>query len=160
MGTGGHFTGRKDDHSPAFNAEDKNSIHNFWDWSSHLVKNSLWAYWPHPRNSPHQEVCIVPSASDILKCIMEVVVCEGVQHRLRFCLDHLNCVKMTVLQFYLQLGKRRKVGWAEDDSHVVSVKKFPGEKGSVRLCVVVMQQPISLSPKFGAKSSRIFTQSP
>jgi hypothetical protein len=28
------------------------------------------------------------------------------------------------------------------------------------LCVVVMQQPVPLSPKFGAKSLHIFTQSP
>jgi hypothetical protein len=29
----------------------------------------------------------------------------------------------------------------------------------VRRCVVVMQQPVLLSPKFGAKSSHIFTHS-
>jgi hypothetical protein len=29
----------------------------------------------------------------------------------------------------------------------------------VRRCVVVIQQPVLLSPKFGAKSSNIFTQS-
>jgi hypothetical protein len=40
------------------------------------------------------------------------------------------------------------------------VKKFPGEKGHVRRWVVVMQQPVLLKPKFGAKSSRIFSQSP
>jgi hypothetical protein len=39
------------------------------------------------------------------------VFCEGVQHRLRFCLDHLNCVKMTAFQFYFRSGKQRKVGW-------------------------------------------------
>jgi hypothetical protein len=39
-------------------------------------------------------------------------------------------------------------------------KKVPGEKGSVKRCVVVMQQPVLLSPKFGAKSSHIFMQSP
>jgi hypothetical protein len=44
-----------------------------------------------------------------------------------------------------------------DDSHVF-IQKFPGEKGSVRGCVVVMQQPVLLLPKFGAKSSHIFTQ--
>jgi hypothetical protein len=36
------------------------------------------------------------------------------------------------------------------------VKEFPGEKGSVRRCVVVTQQPVVLSPKFVAKSSHIF----
>jgi hypothetical protein len=45
-----------------------------------------------------------------LKCILEVVLCEGVQHRLRFCFDHLNSVKMTAFQFCLQSGKKRKVG--------------------------------------------------
>jgi hypothetical protein len=40
------------------------------------------------------------------------------------------------------------------------IKKFPGEKGSVKRCVVVMQQLVFLSPKFGMKSSHIFTQSP
>jgi hypothetical protein len=38
-------------------------------------------------------------------------------------------------------------------------QKFPGEKGSVRRCVVVMQQPVLLSPKFGSKFSHIFTHS-
>jgi hypothetical protein len=47
----------------------------------------------------------------------------------------------------------------EFDSDVPG-KKFPGGKGIVRRCVVVMQQPVLLSPKFGAKSSHIFTQSP
>jgi hypothetical protein len=45
----------------------------------------------------------------IFKCILEVVFCESVQHRLRFCLDHLSCVKMAAFQFYLQSGEQRKV---------------------------------------------------
>jgi hypothetical protein len=40
---------------------------------------------------------------------------------------------MAGFQFYLQSGKQRKVEWVGEDSHVVSGKKFPGEKGSVRL---------------------------
>jgi hypothetical protein len=36
------------------------------------------------------------------------------------------------------------------------VKEFPGEKGSVRQFVIMMQQPVLLSPKFGAKFSHIF----
>jgi hypothetical protein len=39
-----------------------------------------------------------------------------------------------------------------DDSHVVYDKKFLGEKGSLS------RQPVSLSPKFEAKSSHIFMQ--
>jgi hypothetical protein len=34
------------------------------------------------------------------------------------------------------------------------------EKGSVRRCIVMMGQPILLSPKFGVKCSHIFRQSP
>jgi hypothetical protein len=80
------------------------------------------------------------------------VFCEGFKHRLRFCLDHLNCVKMATFQVHLQSGKETKVGWVGIDSHVVFGQKFPGEKGSVRRCVVVMQQPVLLHPKFEAKS--------
>jgi hypothetical protein len=47
-----------------------------------------------------------------------------------------------------------------DDSHVVIGQRFPGIKGSVRGYVVVMQQPVLLCPKFGAKPSHIFTHSP
>jgi hypothetical protein len=54
----------------------------------------------------------------------------------------------------------RKVGWVVDDSHVVFGQKFSGEKGSVRQCVVVMQQPVFLSPMFRVKSSHILMQSP
>jgi hypothetical protein len=71
----------------------------------------------------------------------QVLLCESVQHRLRFCLDHLSCIKMAAfVYFYIlsSLRKQRKVGWVEDGSHVVFYKKFPGKKGSVRQCVVVM----------------------
>jgi hypothetical protein len=39
-------------------------------------------------------------------------------------------------------------------------QRFPPGKGSVRQCVVIMQQSVLLSPKFEAMSSHIFTQSP
>jgi hypothetical protein len=44
-----------------------------------------------------------------------------------------------------------------DNSLVIFGQEFPGKRGSVRQCIVMMQQPILL---FGAKSSHIFTQSP
>jgi hypothetical protein len=62
------------------------------------------------------------------------VFCEGVQHRLRFCLDHIDCVKMAAFQFYLQSGKQRNVGWVGYVSHVVFGQKFPGDK---RKCEMV-----------------------
>jgi hypothetical protein len=54
--------------------------------------------------------------------------------------------------------EQRIEGWAGDDSHVLG-QKFTVGKGSERRCVVVMQQPFVLSPKFGGKYSHIFTQS-
>jgi hypothetical protein len=65
------------------------------------------------------------------------------------------------LHFYIyRWVKQRKVWWLRDDSHVAFGWKIPGEKWSKRQCIVVMQQPVLLSPKFGAKSLHIFTQSP
>jgi hypothetical protein len=52
----------------------------------------------HSRSSPLPSVSNFPSASASLKCILEVVFCEGVQHRMRFCFDHLNRVKTAALQ--------------------------------------------------------------
>jgi hypothetical protein len=46
-----------------------------------------------------------------------------------------------------------------DDTSVDFGKKFHGGKGSLRQCVFLMQQRVLSLPKFGAKSSRIFTQS-
>jgi hypothetical protein len=53
----------------------------------------------------------------------EIVICEAVQHRLRFCLDRVNCVKMAAFQLYLQSENQRKVGRMGDGSHVVFGKK-------------------------------------
>jgi hypothetical protein len=45
-------------------------------------------------------------------------------------------------------GQIGRVEWVGDNSHVVLRQKFPGEKGSVRQCVITMQQPVLLSPKY------------
>jgi hypothetical protein len=65
---------------------------------------------------------------------------------------------MAAFQFYLQSRKQRKAGWVGGKSHVVFGQKFPGEKGSVRQCVVLVQQPFLSLPKFGAKPSHIITE--
>jgi hypothetical protein len=31
----------------------------------------------------------------LFKYVLEIVFCEAVQHRLRFCLDHFKCVKLS-----------------------------------------------------------------
>jgi hypothetical protein len=72
-----------------------------------LEKDPLCAYAPFSELLPFFEL------------ILEVVFCEGVQHHLWFCLDHLICVKMAAFQFHLQSGEQRKVGWVGGDSHVV-----------------------------------------
>jgi hypothetical protein len=63
------------------------------------------------------------------------------------------------LSILSSIRKEEKIKVAEGDSHVVFGQTFPGGKGSVRQCIVMMQQPVLLSPKFEAKSSHIFTQS-
>jgi hypothetical protein len=45
-----------------------------------------------------------------------------------------------------------------DDTCVIFGQKFSAEKRSVWWCVVVMQQPVLLSPNFGAKFSHFFAQ--
>jgi uncharacterized membrane protein len=64
------------------------------------------------------------------KCILEISFCEGAQHYLRLCLDHLSCVKMVAFQFYLQLRKQksrrdqvRSVGWVGTTVMLFLVKK-------------------------------------
>jgi hypothetical protein len=90
---------------------------------------------------------LFPTFLPFFKLILEAVLCEGVQHHVRFCLDLLNFVKMTAFQFCLQSGKEKsRVGG--DDSRVVFGQKYPGEEGNVRRCVVVMLQPVLLLPKF------------
>jgi hypothetical protein len=42
------------------------------------------------------------------------------------------------------------------NSHVVLGKKLSGGKKCVRQCAFVIQEPVLLSPKFGAKFSHIF----
>jgi hypothetical protein len=92
---------------------------------------------------------LFPAILPFLKRILEVVFCESVQHHMRFCLDHFNCVKMAIFQSYLQSEEQRKVEWVGVDGHVVFGQKFPGEKGSVKCHVVLMKQLVLLSPKFG-----------
>jgi hypothetical protein len=69
-----------------------------------------------------------PALLPFLYCILEVVFCEDVQHRLILCFDHLSCVKMAVFQFYFHSGKQIKVGWVVNDSLIVFGKEFPAEK--------------------------------
>jgi hypothetical protein len=47
-----------------------------------------------------------------------------------------------------------------DDSYFLFRQKLLGEDGNVRLGVVMVKQPDLFSPKFGATSSHVFTQSP
>jgi hypothetical protein len=47
-----------------------------------------------------------------------------------------------------------------DDSHIVFRQKLLGENGSVRRDVVMVKQLGLFSPRFGATSSHVFTQSP
>jgi hypothetical protein len=54
--------------------------------------------------------------------------CEGVQYRLRFCLDQLSCAKMEVFSFgqtkSVLGGQFRQEDWMGDDSGVAFGKKI------------------------------------
>jgi hypothetical protein len=56
---------------------------------------------------PFRSYAPFPALLPFFKCIQKVVFCEGVHHRLRFCHDHLSCVKMVAFQFYLQSGRQK-----------------------------------------------------
>jgi hypothetical protein len=45
----------------------------------------------------------------------------------------------------------------DDDTHVGFGQKFPGEKGSVRWCIVVMQQPVFSAKIRGKVFSHFYT---
>jgi hypothetical protein len=85
---------------------------------------------------------------------------EGVHHRARICLDHFSCVKMAVLQFYLQSGKQksRVGGWGWQSccswSNILLWKKK---------CETVSCRDVtacSFVVKVWEKSSHILKQSP
>jgi hypothetical protein len=65
--------------------------------SSQKIMLGILAYWP-----------------AIFKYILNVVFCECVQRRLRFCLNHLTYIKMAAFQFYLQSGKQESRVNGED----------------------------------------------
>jgi hypothetical protein len=67
--------------------------------------------------------------------------------------------KWRPFSFIFNWEKQKKVGGGGDASHVVFCKKFPVEKRNARRCVVMIKQPVILSPKFGVKSLHIFMQS-
>jgi hypothetical protein len=54
--------------------------------------------------------------------------CVGVQHGLRFCLHHLNYVKIAAFSVLFSIGETGKGRIGGDDSHVALGQKYPGEK--------------------------------
>jgi hypothetical protein len=49
-----------------------------------------------------------PVLLPLFKYVLEIVFCEGVQHLLRFCLNHFNCVKMAENRDKSQVAKPGK----------------------------------------------------
>jgi hypothetical protein len=76
-----------------------------------------------------------PSASAIfLKCMLEIMFCEGVQHALQFCPDHLSFVRMLGNRKVTRAKSDKLISWVVDESNIAFGKKFPGER---RLCKMV-----------------------
>jgi hypothetical protein len=119
----------------------------------------------HTRSRLFSRMQTVPGASATFKLILEVIFYASVQHRLRFCLDHLNLSKWQTFGLIFNCGKqtRRKCGTSQANRVGGGRQifcfwwKLLSGKESVRESVVVIQQPVVLSPTFGAKSSLIFT---
>jgi hypothetical protein len=116
-------------------------IHNFRNWCCHLVKITLGLLVYH-QSSPLPRICTVPSVSAMFTCILEVVICECVQHRLQFCLDHLNCIKMAAFQFYLALCKRPN-GSTEFIPVPVS-RAYPSQAGVWSIWTLCLQQQTNI----------------
>jgi uncharacterized Fe-S radical SAM superfamily protein PflX len=60
---------------------------------------------------PSQAYAAFPAFLPFLKCTLEVVFCESIQHRLRFSLDQHICTKLATHQFHLQSEKQKKIEW-------------------------------------------------
>jgi hypothetical protein len=89
----------------------------------------------------------IPMLLPVFKYMLEIVFLEGLQQRLRFHVDHLNCENggFSVL---ISIRGNGKVRWVGDDSRVGFCQKLPRGEGNMGLCVVIMQQPAFLSPEF------------
>jgi hypothetical protein len=130
---------------------------NFWDWCCHLVKNFLLATITLEAVPFHVYAlfsALLPLFNASWKsCSVRVfsTTCNSA--------SITSIVSKWRLSVLSSIGET-EVGWIEDDSHVVFGTKFLGDKGSVKKCAVFMQPPVLFSPKFRAKSSHIFIQSP
>jgi hypothetical protein len=100
-----------------------------------------------------------PALLPFFKCILEVMFCSTPPAVLPRSPEFWQNGGLSVLSS-VATGQVRQVGWTGDNSHFAFGQKFPGEKVSVRWCIVMMQQPVLLSSKFRVKPSHIFTQSP
>jgi hypothetical protein len=123
----------------------------------------------HPRNSslPHVDNGPVPPSPPFLERFLEVLFCHSVKHSLRFDLDLLNSIKSASFQLQFHFWKQEKVTgsqikgvrWVGNDNHLVFRQKLLGKNWSVRRSIVMVKQPGLFSPKYGATSSHVFTQS-
>jgi hypothetical protein len=75
---------------------------------------------------PFRAYAPFPARLPFLNASLEVVFCEGVQHRLQFCLDHLIYIKMAALHFHLQSVKQKSKMSMGRQSCCFLVKKIPG----------------------------------
>jgi hypothetical protein len=67
---------------------------------------------------------------------------------------------MAAFQVCLQSEKKRNIRWVGATVMLFLVKKFPGEKGSMKWRVIMMQQPDIVMPKFEVKYSHTFMHLP
>lgn len=103
------------------------NINNFRGLSCHVVKiNCASTDHHYSRYIPFHAHAPFPALLPCLKCILEIVFCACVPHRLWFCLGQLSCVKMAVSSFG-ETEKFRRIRWIGDYSNNHFDKMSHGE---------------------------------
>jgi hypothetical protein len=87
---------------------------------------------------PFCQYVLFPLLLQFFKCILEVVFCEGFSTACDSASVTSVVSKWRPFSFVFGRGNR-KVVWVADDSHGVLGQKVQGEKGNVRLCIVLIQ---------------------
>jgi hypothetical protein len=99
---------------------------------------------------------VIPSFSPCFRSTMKVIFLNALEYCLWFPLNIRHCFKMQCLQFHFQFGKQseitgglaQRVGRMGNDNCVGVSHKLCGFQGRVGRCVVMMQEPIVVAPKF------------
>ena len=117
------------------------------------------------QSSPLVTLYSDPNVSACCKRFLEVFIHQPIKDCLRFGLYFIRGVETPSLELQLHFRKQRKVtrgqirrvGWVWDDRHAVIRQKLRYFEGSMRWCIVVMQQPVAVTPQLRSLSSHVLS---